>query len=61
MMTSAPSSEKSDEHQWPMIIIEVQSSTRMLFRASGFLKFSLCRRLASSHSAYSFAASLSPL
>src|SRR3989442_14342690 len=38
MMTSAPSSAKSDEHQWPMIIIVVQSRTRMLVSASGFSK-----------------------
>src|ERR1035441_4260842 len=44
-ITSAPSSASCEEHQWPIIMLVVQSSTRRRESASGLSKLCSWRRL----------------
>ncbi len=60
MMTSAPSSEKCEEHQWPMIMFAVMSRTRMPFSDSGLSALNCCRTADSTQSEYSFRFSSTP-
>ena len=60
MITSAPSSEKCDEHQWPMIWLAVMSRTRMPFSDSGLSALKSCRTCDSIQSANSFRFSSTP-
>src|SRR3989304_6092695 len=60
MMTSAPSSEKWDEHQWPMIWFAVQSRTRSPSSDSGLSALNCCRTADSIHREYAFFFSSTP-
>src|SRR5208282_5383229 len=59
-ITSAPSSESCEEHQWPIIMLVVQSRTRTRESASGFSKLCSWRQIDSRKSGYSLAWSLRP-
>jgi len=60
MITSAPSSEKWDEHQWPMIWFVVQSRTRSPSSDSGLSALNCCRTADSIHREYAFFLSSTP-
>ncbi|MBM2828917.1 MAG: hypothetical protein HW408_1449, partial [Actinobacteria bacterium] len=60
MMTSAPSSEKWDEHQWPMTWFAVQSRTRSPSRDSGLSALNCCRTADSTQREYPFFFSSTP-
>src|SRR3989337_3929072 len=60
MMTSAPSSAKWDEHQWPMIWFAVQSRTRSPSSDSGLSALNCCRTADSIHREYAFFFSSTP-
>src|SRR5659263_145755 len=60
MMTSAPSSEKCEEHQCPMIWLVVMSRTRIPFSDSGLSALNCCRTADSTQREYSFRFSSTP-
>ena len=60
MMTSAPSSEKCEEHQCPMIMLVVMSRTRIPFSDSGLSALNCCRTADSTQREYSFRFSSTP-
>ena len=60
MMTSAPSSEKCEEHQWPISMFAVMSRTRIPSRDSGLSALNCCRTADSTHREYSFRFSSTP-
>ena len=60
MMTSAPSSEKCEEHQCPMDWLAVMSRTRIPNSDSGLLALNCCRTADSIQRLYSFFFSSTP-